>query len=38
MRYGVMGNGILEESEGMEAFWSQEWKGSVIICPGGGYQ
>ena len=38
MRYGVMGNGILEESEGMEAFWSQEWKGSVVICPGGGYQ
>ena len=38
MRYGVMGNGILEESEGMEAFWNQDWKGSVIICPGGGYQ
>ena len=38
MRYGVMGNGILEEAEGMEAFWNQDWKGSVIICPGGGYQ
>lgn len=38
MRYGVTGNGILEEAEGMEAFWNQDWKGSVIICPGGGYQ
>ena len=34
----VTGNGILEEAEGMEAFWNQDWKGSVIICPGGGYQ
>ena len=38
MRYGVIGNGILEEAEGMEAFRNQDWKGSVIICPGGGYQ
>lgn len=38
MRYGVTGNGILEEAEGMEAFRNQDWKGSVIICPGGGYQ
>ena len=38
MRYGVTGNGILEEAEEMGRFWNRDWKGSVIICPGGGYQ
>lgn len=38
MRYGLTGEGILEETEGMENVWNQDWKGSVIICPGGGYQ
>lgn len=38
MRYGVAGNGILEEAEEMGRFWNRDWKGSVIICPGGGYQ